>query len=415
MPITKYHDKPAARQRRRRRLRFGLQGAAHDAAVGGACRRRLAGDLSGGDRGHHHCRLDPERARVGAGRSGHRQLARLRRRAARLEAADESARAAAGASGADGAAAAAQEPDRRGRRASRRRAAQSIVVQDVSLTLQAGNGLGIIGPSGSGKSSLARMLVGVWRPVRGRIRLDGAALDQWSPDSLGEHIGYLPQDVELLGRHGGAEHRALSSRSQIPRRSSRRPMPPASTTSSSACPTAMRPRSARAARAVGRAGAARRARARALRRSVPGRARRAEFKSRRRRRRGAEPRHHGRARPGRHRHRRRPPAERHRQRRHAADDEPGARLRRSDPRTKSCRAVLQRDGVARGRSRSCPNGNGKVMSSCASRRPVTRLSQARAADRPTPASESADHAATCWPVLRSSWCSRAASAAGRER
>jgi len=42
------------------------------------------------------------------------------------------------------------------------------------------------------------MLVGVWRPARGRIRLDGAALDQWSPDSLGKHIGYLPQDVELL-------------------------------------------------------------------------------------------------------------------------------------------------------------------------------------------------------------------------
>ena len=71
-------------------------------------------------------------------------------------------------------------------------------VQDVSLTLQAGNGLGVIGPSGSGKSSLARMMVGVWRPARGRIRLDGAALDQWSPDSLGKHIGYLPQDVELL-------------------------------------------------------------------------------------------------------------------------------------------------------------------------------------------------------------------------
>jgi ATP-binding cassette subfamily C protein len=73
-----------------------------------------------------------------------------------------------------------------------------LVVQDANLILQAGNGLGIIGPSGSGKSSLARMLVGVWRPVRGRIRLDGAALDQWSPELLGGHIGYLPQDVELL-------------------------------------------------------------------------------------------------------------------------------------------------------------------------------------------------------------------------
>jgi ATP-binding cassette subfamily C protein len=75
---------------------------------------------------------------------------------------------------------------------------EKVVVQDVSLSLQSGNGVGIIGPSGSGKSSLARVLVGVWRPVRGRIRLDGAALDQWSPESLGPHIGYLPQDVELL-------------------------------------------------------------------------------------------------------------------------------------------------------------------------------------------------------------------------
>lgn len=74
-----------------------------------------------------------------------------------------------------------------------------IVVQDVSFALENGNGLGIIGPSASGKTSLARMLVGVWRPVRGRIRLDGASLDQWSPDLLGKHVGYLPQDVELLG------------------------------------------------------------------------------------------------------------------------------------------------------------------------------------------------------------------------
>ncbi len=73
-----------------------------------------------------------------------------------------------------------------------------IVVLDVNLKLESGNGLGIIGPSGSGKSSLARMLVGVWQPVRGKIRLDGAALDQWSPENLGRHIGYLPQDVELL-------------------------------------------------------------------------------------------------------------------------------------------------------------------------------------------------------------------------
>ena len=75
---------------------------------------------------------------------------------------------------------------------------QKIVVHDVSFKLEAGQGLGIIGPSGSGKSSLARLLVGVWQPVRGKVRLDGAALDQWLPDALGRHIGYLPQDVELL-------------------------------------------------------------------------------------------------------------------------------------------------------------------------------------------------------------------------
>jgi len=75
---------------------------------------------------------------------------------------------------------------------------QKIVVQDIGFELEAGQGLGIIGPSGSGKSSLVRLLVGVWRPVRGSVRLDGAALDQWSSDDLGRHIGYLPQDVELL-------------------------------------------------------------------------------------------------------------------------------------------------------------------------------------------------------------------------
>ena len=75
---------------------------------------------------------------------------------------------------------------------------QKIIVQDVSFVLEAGNGLGVIGPSGSGKSSLVRALVGVWQPVRGKVRIDAAALDQWSPEVLGRHIGYLPQDVELF-------------------------------------------------------------------------------------------------------------------------------------------------------------------------------------------------------------------------
>jgi ATP-binding cassette, subfamily C, type I secretion system permease/ATPase len=72
------------------------------------------------------------------------------------------------------------------------------VVHEVSLQLNAGDGLGIIGDSGSGKSSLARALVGVWTPARGSVRLDGAALEQWPRDVLGRHIGYVPQDVELF-------------------------------------------------------------------------------------------------------------------------------------------------------------------------------------------------------------------------
>jgi len=75
---------------------------------------------------------------------------------------------------------------------------QKVVCQDINFTLAAGKALGVIGPTASGKSSLARMLVGVWRPVRGTVRLDGATLDQWSSETLGRHIGYVPQDVELF-------------------------------------------------------------------------------------------------------------------------------------------------------------------------------------------------------------------------
>ena len=75
---------------------------------------------------------------------------------------------------------------------------QRTVVQDVTFSLGAGQGLGIVGPSGSGKSCLARVIVGAWLPARGKVRLDGASLDQWPLDLLGGHVGYLPQDVELF-------------------------------------------------------------------------------------------------------------------------------------------------------------------------------------------------------------------------
>jgi ABC-type protease/lipase transport system fused ATPase/permease subunit len=75
---------------------------------------------------------------------------------------------------------------------------QRPVVSDVSFRLKAGQAVGIIGPSASGKSSLVRALVGVWPTATGRVRIDEGAVDQWSPEMRGRHLGYLPQDVELL-------------------------------------------------------------------------------------------------------------------------------------------------------------------------------------------------------------------------
>lgn len=73
-----------------------------------------------------------------------------------------------------------------------------ITAQGIEFSLEAGMALGVIGPSGSGKSTLARALVGAWRPLTGRIMLDGAPLDQWPPEHLGRYLGYLPQDIELF-------------------------------------------------------------------------------------------------------------------------------------------------------------------------------------------------------------------------
>jgi PrtD family type I secretion system ABC transporter len=75
---------------------------------------------------------------------------------------------------------------------------KTILFQDVSFALKAGDTLGIIGSSGSGKSSLVRALVGVLPTAQGSIRLDGAALDQWPHEVAGCFIGYLPQDIELF-------------------------------------------------------------------------------------------------------------------------------------------------------------------------------------------------------------------------
>lgn len=71
-------------------------------------------------------------------------------------------------------------------------------VTDISFRLAAGSALGVIGASGSGKSTLVRALTGVWPLLRGHVRLDGAALDQYGPEALGRHTGYLPQQAELF-------------------------------------------------------------------------------------------------------------------------------------------------------------------------------------------------------------------------
>ena len=75
---------------------------------------------------------------------------------------------------------------------------QTAALRTLTFRLEPGQALGVIGASAAGKSTLARALTGIWQPAAGKIRLDGAALDQYSPEALGAHIGYLPQDVVLF-------------------------------------------------------------------------------------------------------------------------------------------------------------------------------------------------------------------------
>jgi PrtD family type I secretion system ABC transporter len=73
-----------------------------------------------------------------------------------------------------------------------------LILGGVSLALEPGEVLAVIGPSAAGKSTLVRLLIGVWKPSAGTVRLDGADLSQWPREDLGPHIGYVPQDVELF-------------------------------------------------------------------------------------------------------------------------------------------------------------------------------------------------------------------------
>jgi ATP-binding cassette, subfamily C, bacterial len=97
------------------------------------------------------------------------------------------------------------------------------ILKGVSFALGAGETLGVVGPSAAGKSSLARVLVGVWRSAGGAVRLDGFELSNWDPHELGRHIGYLPQDVELfagsvaenIARFGAIDKDAVISAAEL--------------------------------------------------------------------------------------------------------------------------------------------------------------------------------------------------------
>lgn len=97
------------------------------------------------------------------------------------------------------------------------------VVKGVGFRIAAGASLGIIGPSAAGKSSLARLLVGVWPAHSGVVRIDGSDIQTWDKDLLGPHIGYLPQDIELfegsiaenIARFGDLEPEAVIEAAQL--------------------------------------------------------------------------------------------------------------------------------------------------------------------------------------------------------
>jgi PrtD family type I secretion system ABC transporter len=72
------------------------------------------------------------------------------------------------------------------------------ILSDLNFSVAAGEALAIVGPSASGKSSLAKLLVGVWKPSKGSVRLDGVEISDWNHDEFGPHIGYVPQDIEFF-------------------------------------------------------------------------------------------------------------------------------------------------------------------------------------------------------------------------
>jgi ATP-binding cassette subfamily C protein EexD len=75
---------------------------------------------------------------------------------------------------------------------------KSPIVRGIKLVISAGESVAIVGPSGAGKSTLVRAMLGIWPCLSGKVRLDGADIFSWNRKHLGQHIGYLPQDIELF-------------------------------------------------------------------------------------------------------------------------------------------------------------------------------------------------------------------------
>jgi len=100
---------------------------------------------------------------------------------------------------------------------------KEVVIKEVGFALTAGDVLGIIGPSSSGKSSLARVILGIWPYISGEVRIDGAEINQWDFATLGDHLGYLPQDVDLflgtvaqnISRFGGVDSEKVVQAAQL--------------------------------------------------------------------------------------------------------------------------------------------------------------------------------------------------------
>ena len=77
-------------------------------------------------------------------------------------------------------------------------ATRTPILTDISFAVEPGQLVGVIGASASGKTTLARAILGIWPSLAGSVRLDGAKLQDWDRESLGQHVGYMPQTVELF-------------------------------------------------------------------------------------------------------------------------------------------------------------------------------------------------------------------------